>query len=106
MSLGQQIRSGVSWLMLGGVVSRVMQFAFGVALARLLAPEDFGVMVTISVFTGLAGMVVSGGMGQSLIRAKDASEEDFNSVFTMQLSLGVVLYLLLFVDSICLVNVV
>jgi len=93
MSLGQSIRSGVKWLFLGNVGSRILEFAFGIALARLLVPEDFGMLVTISVFTGLAGMVMSGGMGQSLIRAKDATEQDFDAVFTMQLSLSIVIYI-------------
>jgi teichuronic acid exporter len=93
MSLGQSIRSGTKWLLLGGVGSRMLEFSFGVALARLLMPADFGMLVTISVFTGFASMVMSGGMGQSLIRAKEASEGDFNAVFTMQLTLSIVIYL-------------
>jgi teichuronic acid exporter len=93
MNLGQSIRSGTKWLFFGSVGSRLLEFVFGVALARLLVPEDFGMLVTISVFTGFAGMVMSGGMGQSLIRAKDADENDFNAVFTMQLVVGSMIYL-------------
>jgi teichuronic acid exporter len=93
MNLGQSIRRGAKWLFLGNVGTRFLEFAFGVALARLLVPEDFGMLVTISVFTGLAGMVMSGGMGQSLIRAKEANEEDFNAVFTLQLGMSSVIYL-------------
>jgi teichuronic acid exporter len=93
MSLGQSIRSGTKWLFLGGLGSRILEFSFGVALARLLMPADFGMLVTISVFTGFAGMVMSGGMGQSLIRAKEANASDFNAVFTMQLTMSIVIYL-------------
>jgi teichuronic acid exporter len=99
MSLGHSIRSGVKWLFLGNVGSRFLEFAFGVALARLLVPADFGMIVTISVFTGFAGMVMSGGMGQSLIRAKETSESDFNAVFTMQLAMGIVIYLGFFITA-------
>jgi teichuronic acid exporter len=73
-----------------------LEFVFGVALARLLVPADFGMLVTIAVFTGFAGMVMSGGMGQSLIRAKTATEHDFHAVFTMQMALSVSLYVLFF----------
>lgn len=93
MTLGQSIRTGVKWLLLGNIGSRFLEFAFGVALARLLAPADFGILVTISVFTGFASMVMSGGMGQSLIRAKEISKGDFDAVFTMQLAIGIVVYL-------------
>jgi teichuronic acid exporter len=96
MSLGQSIRSGAKWLFLGNVGSRFLEFAFGVALARLLAPADFGMLVTISAFTGFAGMIMSGGMGQSLIRAKTATEQEFHAVFTMQMVLSTLLYGLFF----------
>ncbi len=96
MKLGDKIRSGVLWLFAGNIGSRILEFAFGVALARLLTPEDFGMMVTISVFTGLAGMVMSGGMGQSLIRAKTTTENEFHAVFTMQVALSAALYAVFF----------
>ena len=96
MNLGQSIRSSVKWLVFGTVVARIMTFAFGVALARLLVPDDFGVLATISVFSGFAGMLLSGGMGQSLIRAKEADENDFNSVFTLQLVTSIAIYLCFF----------
>lgn len=99
MILGQSIRSGVKWLMIGNIGMRFMEFAFGVILARLLVPADFGMMVTIAVFTGFVSMLSSAGMGQSLIRAKEADENDFTAVFTMQLTLGMAIYFGFFVTS-------
>lgn len=92
MNLGESIRSGVKWLAFGRVGNRFMEFAFGVILARLLVPADFGMIVTIQIFTGFVGMFTAGGMGQSLIRAKDADEDDFSAVFTLQLTTGVLVY--------------
>lgn len=93
MSLGAAIRSGARWLALGKLGNRLLEFAFGVILARLLTPADFGMIATVAVFTGFVGMFTAGGMGQSLIRAKEASEEDFTAVFTLQLGLGILVYL-------------
>ncbi len=56
MSMGHSIRSGVKWLMFGKVGSRFMEFAFGVILARMLVPADFGMIATVAVFTGFVGM--------------------------------------------------
>ena len=94
--MGQSVRGGVKWLMFGSVGMRFFEFAFGVILARLLVPADFGMIVTIQVLTGLASMLSSGGMGQSLIRAKEADENDFTAVFTMQLALSIAIYLFFF----------
>lgn len=92
MSLGQSIRSGAKWLALGKLGNRLLEFAFGVVLARLLTPADFGMVASIAVFTGFVGMFTAGGMGQSLIRAKEADEADFTAVFTLQLAVGAVVY--------------
>lgn len=96
MNLGQSIRSGVKWLMLGRIGKRLLEFGFGIILARLLVPADFGMIVTIQVLTGFAGMLASGGMGQSLVRSKHADQYDFNVVFSMQLALGWLIYLIFF----------
>lgn len=92
-TIGDSIRSGAKWLLAGNVAGQILQFAIGVVLARLLVPADFGMIITIQVFTGFASMVMSGGMGQSLIRAKEADEHDFNAVFTMQLAISTLIYL-------------
>ncbi len=99
MSLGQSIRSGVKWLAFGKVGNRLFEFAFGVALARLLVPADFGMIATIQIFTGFVGMFTAGGMGQSLIRAKQADTNDFTAVFTLQLAVGVLVYLAFFFSA-------
>jgi len=99
MNLGQSIRTGAKWMMIGSTGNSLLQFAFGVILARLLVPADFGMIVTIQVFTGFVGMITSGGMGQALIRAKVVDENDFNAILTLQLALGVLIYLGFFLSS-------
>ncbi len=93
MDLGKNIRSGVGWLIIGNTGSRITEFVFGVVLARLLVPADFGMIVTIQVFTGFVGMLAGGGMGQALVRSKEAEDEDFTAVFTLQLAIAIPIYL-------------
>lgn len=93
MSVGQSIRKGITWLLVGNSGSQVLQFVFGILLARILVPADFGMVVTVQIFTGFVGMLTSGGMGQSLVRAKAVTDDDFNSVFTVQLVIGVVVFI-------------
>lgn len=92
MSLGQTMRQGAAWMFVGNTGRQVLGFLFGIVLARLLAPEDFGVLLTIQVFTGLAGFVAGGGMGQALVRAKEATQQDYDIVFTLQLGIGCLIY--------------
>lgn len=92
MSVGQSFRHGVAWLFVGNSGRQVLAFLFGIILARLLAPEDFGILLTIQVFTGLAGFVAGGGMGQALVRAKTATQQDYDIVFTLQFGIGCLIY--------------
>ena len=93
MDLGQNIRKGVKWLIIGNTGQKLLEFVFGIVLARLLLPADFGLLVTIQAFTGFVGMLTSGGMAQALVRAKEVTEEDFHAVFTMQMVLSLLIYL-------------
>jgi O-antigen/teichoic acid export membrane protein len=93
MNLGSRIRSGVSWLLLGSVSYQVLSVAVGIVLARLLTPEVFGMLVAIQIFTGLAGFISGGGMGQALVRAKHVDPRDIDVVFTLQIVIGIAIYL-------------
>ena len=99
MSLGQSIRNGAIWLFIGNTGGQILTFLVGIVLARLLAPEDFGILVTISIFTGLAGFVAGGGMGQALVRAKDATRRDYDIVFTLQIIIGGLVYAVFYVAA-------
>ncbi len=99
MNLGDSIRSGTQWLMYGKSAIRVFQFAFGIVLARLLMPEDFGMLVTMQIFTGLAGYFSGGGMGQALVQAKHVTPRHYQVVFTLQLATGILVYLGFFLIS-------
>ena len=93
MNLGNSIRAGTRWLTAGSVGRQVLQFAVGVILARLLVPADFGFIVTIQIFTGLASLMASGGTGEALVQAKEVTERHYQVAFTVQITIAVVIYL-------------
>jgi len=96
MTTGSKIRSGALWSFMGNTGGRILTFAFGIVLARLLAPEVFGTLLTIQVFTGMAGFIAGAGMGQALVRAKDTTRADYDIVFTLQLIIGCLIYAFFF----------
>ncbi|MGH8671427.1 MAG: lipopolysaccharide biosynthesis protein [Burkholderiales bacterium] len=99
MNLGHLIRSGVKWTMASRIAGHFIHFIFGVALARILVPADFGLLVTVQIFTGVAGFFASGGMAQALVRAKKVTPRHFQVVFTLQLMVGTAIYGLFFVSA-------
>jgi len=97
MSLGHSIRHGAKWVFIGNSGSQVINFALGLILARLLMPAEFGMVATIQIFTSLAGFVAGGGMGQAIVRAKEASKRDYDLLFTLQFLIGLVIVSFFFV---------
>lgn len=63
-----------------------------IVLARLLAPEQFGVVSLILVFTEILQVFVDSGLGNALIQKKNADDLDFSSVFYFNFVVCLVLY--------------
>jgi O-antigen/teichoic acid export membrane protein len=68
-------------------------------LARLLCPEDFGIVALIMVFVGLADVLVDGGLGNALIQSKEINKKDIYTVFTTNLSISVLLFVAIFLSA-------
>ena len=70
-----------------------------IILARLLAPELYGTIALITVFTAILEIFVDSGMGNALIQKKDADDVDFSSVFYFNMLMCVVLYGVMFISA-------
>lgn len=92
MNLGSTIRKNTAWIFSGGLLTQSVKFFVGIALARILAPDDFGLLVTVQIFTGGAGFIAGAGMGQALMQAKEVDRRHYNTVFTIQLLICVCIY--------------
>ena len=72
----------------------LLQMVVSIVVARLLVPEDFGVMAILTFFTAVALVVVDSGFSQTLLRKESPSDDDYKSVFLFNLAVSVLLYLL------------
>lgn len=84
------------WRFLERCGAQGVTFLVTIVLARLLAPEVYGLMALVSVFTAILQVFVDSGLGNALIQKKDADDLDFSSVFFFNLVMCIALYLLLF----------
>lgn len=76
-----------------------VSFIVSVILARLLLPEEYGVISLITVFTAILNLFMDSGFKNALIQKKDADQIDFSTVFYFNVFMGVVLYLLMYVAA-------
>lgn len=73
------------WRFAERISSQLVQFIVSVVLARILAPEAFGTIALVLVFTQILQVFVDSGLGSALIQKKDADDLDFSSVFYFNL---------------------
>ena len=99
MSLKKQTLSGVFWTFTDTFVLRGLSFIASVILARLLGPTEFGLIGMISIFIAIGNSLVDSGLSASIIRTKDANNEDFSTVFYLNLLMSFLVYALLFVTA-------
>ena len=95
-SLKQKTAKGIFWSGMNNLLSQVINMLFGLVLARILLPEDYGIVGLLAVFTALASALQECGLSSALINKKDASQEDYDTVFWFTAGSSVLLYLVLF----------
>ncbi|MBE6151816.1 MAG: lipopolysaccharide biosynthesis protein [Firmicutes bacterium] len=78
---------------------QIIQFVVQIILARILFPEDYGVISIIMVFISISNVFIQNGFNMSLVQRKDVTDEDYSSVFTVGLILSVILYIIFYFAS-------
>lgn len=95
-SLSQRVVCGGFWVFVSQCISRSLGFIRTIILARILAPNDFGLMGIAFLGISILQTFSQTGIGAALIQNKDNISEHLDTVWTIQLVRGVVLFLLLF----------
>lgn len=99
MSLKQKTVSGVLWTGLAKMGMQLVLFVVTVILARLLSPDDFGVVGMAAIVTVAITMVNDRGLGVAIVQKKDVAKEHLSSLFWGGLFFGIFLFALLAVAS-------
>ena len=95
-NLKEKMIGAVAWTSIDRFGMQVVQFVVGIILARLISPENYGLIGMVMIFIPISTLLVEGGFGQALVRKQNASESDFNTVFIFNVAVSVILYFILF----------
>ena len=98
-SLSKKIVSGMIWRLLERGGMQIMQFVIQIVLARLLSPNDYGLLAIITVFISFSTTLINNGLGNAIIQRQDATEVEFNTVFYIQLGIATVCYIAIFLSA-------
>lgn len=97
--LGSSIFISFIWKYLERFSYQIIQFVVQIILARILFPEDYGIISIIMVFIAISNVFIQSGFNMSLVQKKDITDDDYSSVFVVGLIIAIVLYLIIFVSA-------
>ena len=90
------VLTGLFWAFLDQFSSKGISLIVSIVLARILSPNDFGMMGLIYFFTAIAQELVDSGLSSSLIRDKQADKKDFSTIFVSNVAISIFIYCLVF----------
>lgn len=98
-SLKNKTKKGLAWSFIEQFATQGIQFLFGIILARLLSPNDYGIIAMPLVFLAIAQCFIDSGFYGALIRKPNLTEEDLSTAFYFNIGVGVICYCVLFLTS-------
>lgn len=90
-TLSKRTIKGLSWNFTKVMGQSILQFVISVVLARLISPQEFGLLGLTVIFTGLASIFSNLGMGSAVIQRKDLTPEHVRTAMTVSIMLGCVI---------------
>lgn len=94
--LKNRTAKGLLWGGIGSGSLQVLNLLFGIFLARLLSPADYGIVGALTIFSAIAGIFTESGFILAIVNKKEATNDDYNAVFWFNVLIGSVCYLALF----------
>lgn len=87
---------GLIWSCIERLSVQSIQFIFGIIIARLLIPSDYGIIAMTTIFIAISKIFTDSGFSNALIRKQNRTETDFSTIFYINVGIGIIFYFMLF----------
>lgn len=98
-SLKSKAVSGVIWTSIERFGTYFVQLIIGIIIARMLSPDDFGIIGMTAIFMAIANTLLDSGFGNALIQNRERNETDYSTAFYFNIIVGIILYFILYLTS-------
>lgn len=98
-TLKEKTAKGLGWGFVDNFSGAGITAVVSIILARLLSPEEFGLVGMVAIFISLGNSLMDSGFSGALIRKKEVSDSDLSTVFYTNLFLSLVIYFTLFFSA-------
>ena len=95
-NLKNTVAKGMLWGGLSNTVCQLLSLLFGIYLARILGPEDYGPIGMLAIFTAIAGSLQDSGFVAAIANRKTATHDDYNAVFWFNIIISLLMYAVLY----------
>lgn len=95
-SLKREFLSGTFYIGIAKYTGIVAQLVITAVLARILTPDDYGIITIAAVFIAFFNILSDIGIGVAVIQQKDFTKKDLDYLFSLSIYIGLVLTLILF----------
>lgn len=92
-------KNGILWSSLSQIAQTGLQIISTIVLARLLSPNDYGIMAIVVIFIAIGNMMVDSGMASALLKKQDVENIDFSTLFIYNFVVGAIIYLLFYISA-------
>ena len=98
-SLKDKTIKGTAWSAIDNVTQYIVTFVVSIVLARILSPDDYGLLGIIGIFTAVCNAIINSGFTTAIMRKKDPTDDDYNTAFIINMALSLLLYIIVFICS-------
>lgn len=98
-TLREKGSKGVFWSIIDNAGNYGVQFIVGIVLARILSPEEFGLVGLITVVVTLMTPFIDSGFSIALIRKNNCTQSDYSTVFIFNIIVSILIYFVVFFSS-------
>ena len=98
-SLKSKTIKGVGWSAADAFLGHGVLVLVGIVLARLLSPEEFGLIGIVTIFTTVMYGIMDSGFSSAVIRKMEVTDEDYNTLFFFFFFVSLLLFALLFMGA-------
>lgn len=95
----EENKKAIIWSGLEKGSTYLVNILIQIILARLLSPEDYGVIAMLSIFFAISQAFIDSGFTTTLIQKQDCTKKDYNSVFTFNILVSLIFYLVFFIAA-------
>lgn len=91
--------SNFIWNSIENLSIQLIQFIVGICMARVLSPDDYGLVGILWVFIAICNALMNGGFSSALIQKSDRTNTDLSTVFYFNIVISIILYVILYISA-------